>query len=188
MNKQRIKRMKMSSLCLLGILAALFMSLSCDEEAGDDHQEIEERLTAIENRLTKMAVERNRLGRLMPDVLFEGGRQPGACFEKVKTIVRNQRGNSCDSYEWELAPASEKCVIQCREQDRYREAVDSGQDKCQELCIEKNCRRGVFTPPDMCEDPLCFQNFSECQVAWPHYNGCFLVLLDRPWNCRCLDI
>ena len=155
---------------------------------GEIRNTLEDRVDHAEKQLASNTAALDELGRMTPDLLVYAEQQPGACWAKVNTIVRNQRGNTCETYEWELAPASRKCVDECDEQARYQEAVASGQAKCEELCAEKECSRGLFSPPDKCETARCFKKFSQCRAAWPHFDSCYLVHLQRPWNCMCIEL
>lgn len=110
------------------------------------------------------------------------------CFVEINTFVRDETGHDCDTYKAEIAGGSVRCVTRCDSGARLAEAIASAQTTCANFCRQKNCPGPRYSPPDACAARDCYAGDDRCNRDWPLFDYCYLLNVNRVWNCICLEV
>jgi uncharacterized protein YukE len=109
---------------------------------------------------------------------------PAQCPTDIHTWVRSWQGDSCATYQAQVAGWSEACVPVCKPAARLREAAASAEETCKNFCKQRDCPVSRYSAPSQCADTICLISQS-CARICPYFDACYLEQHDTRWNCWC---
>lgn len=109
------------------------------------------------------------------------------CHESIWSLVRREVGTTCDDFAAEISAWSEKCVTECDQPARLREANDAAERECVAFCAQKNCPGPQYLPSQACAISDCYAGNSTCTQQWPLLDYCSSIFDNEVLNCVCLE-
>jgi uncharacterized protein YukE len=109
---------------------------------------------------------------------------PVQCPADTHTFVRYSEGDSCETYQAQVAGWSDACVPICKPAARLREATASAAETCKNFCKERGCPASRYAAPSQCAVTRCLISKGCAQIC-PYFDACYLEQHEIRWNCWC---
>ena len=203
------KREAAASFCLVLLVAACLMPAGCKPESGNVQAELQglrEKQAQTESQLretqaqlraqlpTSAAPTRLQPGKpqqITDELLKQGALQRGDdCPSEEFTVIRAERGTSCDTYEAEISSWVDGCFADCDKHAIATQTMRNAMARCSEWCTSKKCNKASFVPPENgCGAYGCYLSPERCpNQNCPKREFCSLIHGDRVFNCLCRDV
>ena len=195
--------------CRVLLVAACLMPAGCKPESGNVQAELQglrEKQAQTEAQLretqaqlraqsptsrTPMRLQPGKPQQITAELLKQGPVQRGDdCPGDAFTIIRTERGTSCDTYEAEISSWVDGCFGDCDKNAMATQTIRNAMARCSEWCTIKKCNKASFIPPeDGCGTYDCYVAPEHCpNQNCPKREYCSLKHGDSVFNCLCRDV